>query len=171
MSSIHKGLSSPLAWFWNRGPVFARASGQRTGRRNGGQVGKHSVCNFSRKYLWRMAATHCREPQEAIVAGLDSGRGEQNINCRTSVLLQWSERRRDAARWAEVSEMEREIKRWREGDKGALRAAQGERHSRTAGVGKKRRSVIKEPRFICDGQSHGDPRATWGAAKEPERTV
>lgn len=118
-----------------------------------------------------MAATHCREPQEAIVAGLDSGRGEQNINCRTSVLLQWSERRRDAARWAEVSEMEREIKRWREGDKGALRAAQGERHSRTAGVGKKRRSVIKEPRFICDGQSHGDLRATWGAAKEPERTV
>lgn len=97
------------------GPVSARASGQRTGRRNGGQVGKHSVCNFSRKYLWRTAATHCREPQEAIVAGLDSGRGEQNINCRTSVLLQWSERRRDAARWAEVSEMEREIKIWRGG--------------------------------------------------------
>lgn len=113
------------------GPVFARASGQRGGRRSAEQVGKHSVCNFSRKYLWRMAATHCHEPQEAIVAGLDSGRGELNINCRTSVLLQWSERRSDAVRWAEVSEMEREIKRRREGDKGAVRSVEGEKNMRT----------------------------------------
>lgn len=57
-----------------------------------------------------MAATNCHEPQEAIVAGLDSGRGEQNTNCQTSVLLHWSERLSDAVREAEVSEMEREIK-------------------------------------------------------------
>lgn len=42
-----------------------------------GLVGKHSVCNFSCKYLWRMAVTHYREPQEVIVAGLDWGQGEQ----------------------------------------------------------------------------------------------
>lgn len=77
-----------------------------------------------------MAATHCHEPQEAIVAGLDSWRGEQNINCRTSVLLQWSERRSDAVRWAEVSEMEREIKRRQEGDKGAVRSVEGEKNMR-----------------------------------------
>lgn len=70
------------------------------------------MCNFSRKYLWRMAATHYREPQEVIVAGLDFGRGEQT-NCRTSVLLQSTERRSDTARRVEVSEMETEIKRWR----------------------------------------------------------
>lgn len=121
----------PTCLVLESGPVFARASGQRGARRNGEQVGKHSVCNFSRKYLWRMAATHCHEPQEAIVAGLDSGRGELNINCRTSVLLQWSERRSDAVRWAEVSEMEREIKRRREGDKGAVRSVEGEKNMRT----------------------------------------
>lgn len=29
------------------------------------------------KYPWQMAVTRYREPQEAIVAGLDVGRGEQ----------------------------------------------------------------------------------------------
>lgn len=59
-----------------------------------------------------MAAAHYREPQEVIVAGLDFGQEEQT-NCRTSVLLQSTERRRDTARRVEVSEMETEIKRWR----------------------------------------------------------
>lgn len=35
------------------------------------------VCNFSCKYPWQMAVTRYREPQEAIVAGLNVGRGEQ----------------------------------------------------------------------------------------------
>ena len=47
------------------------------GAAEAGLAGKHSVCNFSRKYLWRMAVTHYREPQEVIVAGPDQGRGKQ----------------------------------------------------------------------------------------------
>jgi len=35
---------------------------------------------------------HCREPQEVIVAGQDSGRGEQTETARASVLLQSAER-------------------------------------------------------------------------------
>lgn len=105
-----------------------------------------------------MAATHCHEPREAIVAGLDSGRGERYINCQTSVLLQWSERLSDAVRWAEVSEMEREIKRWQEGDKGALRSTEGEKNRSTASIGRKKyQHVIKELWFIWRGQSDGDP--------------
>lgn len=52
------------------------------------------VCNFSRKYLWRMALTRCRQPQEVLVAGPEGRRGD----CGASVLLHSTERWRDTAR-------------------------------------------------------------------------
>lgn len=58
--------------------------------------GKHTlcVCNFSRKYLWRMAVTHHCEPQEIIAAEPDLRERGANTNCTASVLLQSTEKDR-----------------------------------------------------------------------------
>ncbi|CAB1447291.1 unnamed protein product [Pleuronectes platessa] len=47
---------------------------------------------WSGKYLWRVAVTHSREPQEVIVAGPDSGKGAQARTAEPSVLLQSTEK-------------------------------------------------------------------------------
>lgn len=64
-------------WIYNQAHVQPLDRVKDNGTTEVGLVGKHSVCNFSCKYLWRMAVTHYREPQEVIVAVLDLGRGEQ----------------------------------------------------------------------------------------------
>lgn len=117
-----------------------------------------------------MAATHYREPQEVIVAGLDFG---QDINCRTSVLLQSTERRRDTARRVEVSEMETEIKRWRRETKRLREPERWVTHENGQRC-QKCQSVIKKPWFIFKRATRQRPAICHprraGSTKQPDHT-
>lgn len=167
---FNNGLSSPVVQFYNRAPCLPEPPDRE---QDGGMPGRlgNTVCVISAANTcggWQRPTAMNRRKQ--LWQGWTRARGLEQ-NCPTSVLLQWSERRSDAVRWAGVSEMEREIKRWQEGDKGAVKSVQGEENTRTAGVGKKYRPVIKERRFIRNGQSDGDLQAMSEAGKEPELTV
>lgn len=77
-----------------------------------GLIGKHTVCNFSCKYLWRMAVTHYREPK-----GGNCGRARLGaMGCKRKLQSQCciavkQERWRDSKKEVCVSQMERTIKR------------------------------------------------------------